>query len=69
VRIMAHLGGLVAHKQQEAVGTPLAAVHGLIDIDNEGFCTVRIETIVCLLDTLYSVYGLLRCRGYCIEYQ
>ena len=58
VRIMAHLGGLVAHRRQEVVGIPLAAVHGLIDIDDDGFCTVRIETIVCLLDALHSIYCL-----------
>jgi hypothetical protein len=58
VRLMAHLGGLVAHKRHEAVGTPVAAVHGLIDIDDDGFCTVRIETTVSLLDALHSLYGL-----------
>jgi hypothetical protein len=58
VRIMARLGGLVAHKRQETDSTPLAAVHGLVDVDDDGFCTVRIETIVSFLDALHSVYGL-----------
>ena len=59
VRSMAHLGGLLATKICIAgEGAPLAAVHGLIDIDADGLCTVRTETIVSLLDTLHSVYSL-----------
>jgi hypothetical protein len=58
VRIMAHLGGLVAHKRQESEDIPLAAVHGLIDIDDNGYCLMRIETIVSVLDALHSLYCL-----------
>ena len=69
VRAMAHLGGLLRHKKQDPElvaqnlsGTvacaPLAAVHGLVDMDAYGVCTVRTETIVSLLDALHSVYGL-----------
>jgi hypothetical protein len=59
VNAMAHLGGLLATKICGAgEGAPVADVHGLIDIDADGCCTVRMETIVSLLDTLHSVYSL-----------
>ena len=57
VRIMAHLGGLLAQRRQDDT-SELAALHGLVDIDNNGFCTVRIETVVFLLDALHSLYSL-----------
>jgi hypothetical protein len=57
LHVMAHLGGLLAQRKQDD-GSELAALHGLIDIDNNGFCTVRIETLVFLLDALHSLYSL-----------
>lgn len=37
---------------------PAAAVRGLLDVDADGFCSVRTETFVFILDALHSMYSL-----------
>jgi hypothetical protein len=37
---------------------PAAAVRGLLDVDADGFCSVRTETFVFLLDALHSMHSL-----------
>jgi hypothetical protein len=63
IRIMKRLGSLLGQKQQEVDDkgvkiVPLAAIHGLIDIDDKGYYTVSTQTAVHVLDALHSLYGL-----------
>jgi hypothetical protein len=74
VRTMAQLGALLAVERKlraaecndcgadepavESVNAPTAVVHGLMDMDAEGYCTVRTETFVSILDALHSIYCL-----------
>lgn len=59
LRIMGRLGALLATcEKQPADPPPPAAVRGLVDIDEAGFCSLRSETIVYLLDALHSMIGL-----------
>ena len=62
VQLLRHFGSLLAEMEQlQAPGSsvpPTAAVHGLLDVDADGFCSVRAETIVLLLNALHSMYGL-----------
>lgn len=62
VQLLRHFGSLLAEKEQlQAPGSrdpPIAAVHGLLDVDADGFCSVRAETIVQLLNGLHSMYCL-----------
>jgi hypothetical protein len=41
-----------------AADIPAAAVRGLLDVDADGFCSVRTETFVFMLDALHSMYSL-----------
>ena len=61
LRLLGCLGALLATKerlQTDPREPPPAAVRGLLDVDDEGFCTVRAETVVYLLDALHSMLGL-----------
>ena len=62
VQLLRHFGSLLAEKEQlQAPGSrdpPIAAVHGLLDVDADGFCSVLAETIVQLLNGLHSMYCL-----------
>lgn len=61
LRVLGHIGQLLAFKervQSDSAQPPPAAVRGLLDVDDEGFCTVRAETIVYLLDAVHSMLGL-----------
>lgn len=37
---------------------PASVVRGLVEVDSEGYCSPRIDTVVGLLDALHSVYSL-----------
>jgi hypothetical protein len=71
IHIMTRLGALLAVKQKMDMATdgadpsvdpsaalPPAALRGLLDVDSTGFCSVRTETFVFLLDALHSIYSL-----------
>ena len=58
VRWKAPAGSLVAPSQ--ALDMPSEALHGLAALDADGFCRVRLDTTVFLLDALHSVLGLHR---------
>jgi len=61
VRIMAQLGALLAVRERvesNPTQPPPAAVRGLLEVDAEGYCSVRAETFVFMLDALHSMYGL-----------
>ena len=61
VRIMAQLGALLAVRERvesDPTQPPPAAVRGLLDVDAEGYCSVRAETFVFMLDALHSMYCL-----------
>jgi hypothetical protein len=61
VRIMARLGALLAMREQlqsAPAHPPPAAVRGLLDVDADGYCSVRAETFVFMLDALHSMYCL-----------
>jgi hypothetical protein len=61
LRVLARLGALLAHRERQQTDPrkpPPAAVRGLLDVDDEGFCSVRAETVVYLLDALHSMLGL-----------
>lgn len=61
VHVMTRLGALLAVQEQlqtDATQPPPAAVRGLLDVDEDGYCSVRAETIVFFLDALHSMYGL-----------
>jgi hypothetical protein len=67
IQIMTQLGALLAVKKKIDTATdgadpgatlPPAAVRGLLDVDPAGFCSVRTETFVFLLDALHSMYSL-----------
>ena len=62
VRIMAQLGALLAVRERlqgaAAAQPPPAAVRGLLDVDADGYCSVRAETFVFMLDALHSMYCL-----------
>lgn len=61
VCVLARLGGLLDMRQQlqtDPKQPPPAAVRGLLDVDDEGFCSVRAETLAHLLDALHSMLGL-----------
>jgi hypothetical protein len=56
LRVLGRLGALLAMREQLPVNPPpSAAVRGLLDVDEAGFCTVRAETIVYILDALHSM--------------
>ena len=59
VRLLARLGALLAaHEQTDPTQPPPAAVLGLLDVDEHGYCSVRVDTLVYLLDALHSMLGL-----------
>lgn len=47
-----------APADRPAADIPAAAVRGLLDVDADGFCSVRTETFVFLLDAIHSMYSL-----------
>jgi hypothetical protein len=58
---MAQLGALLAVRERvesDPTQPPPAAVRGLLDVDAEGYCSVRAETFVFMLDALHSMYCL-----------
>jgi hypothetical protein len=58
VRVLARLGALLAVREQlqtDPKEPPPAAVRGLLDVDEDGYCSVRAETLVYLLDALHSM--------------
>jgi hypothetical protein len=59
VRIMAQLGALLLVAERTQGTEPsTAAVRGLVDVDSGGFCSVRTETFVFVLDAIHSMYCL-----------
>jgi len=46
------------HLQTDPKHPPPAAVLGLLDVDDDGYCSVRVDTLVYLLDALHSMLGL-----------
>jgi len=59
VRLLARLGALLAsHEQTDPKQPPPAAVLGLLDVDEHGWASVRVDTLVYLLDALHSMLGL-----------
>ena len=59
VRLLARLGALLAsHEQTDPTQPPPAAVLGLLDVDEHGNCSVRVDTLVYMLDALHSMLGL-----------
>jgi len=59
VRLLARLGALLAsHEQTDPKQPPPAAVLGLLDVDEHGWTSVRVDTLVYLLDALHSMLGL-----------
>ena len=60
VRVMAQLGKLQSQAVDDlcAESSSLAVVHGLLDITEDGYRHVRVETMVFLLDALHSMYSL-----------
>jgi hypothetical protein len=58
-RLLARLGALLAaHEPTDPRQPPPAAVLGLLDVDEHGHCSVRVDTLVYLLDALHSMLGL-----------
>jgi hypothetical protein len=58
VRVLARLGALLTVREQlqtDPNQPPPAAVRCLLDVNDNGYCSVRAETLVYLLDALHSM--------------
>ncbi len=61
IKVMTQLGVLLDVREQLQMDTeqpPPDAVCGLLDVNENCYCSVDAKTIVFLLDTLHSMYGL-----------